>query len=228
MWKGATKLHISFNISLNQFQTAPCQIFPSLVPVKLPASQFLFQGNYDDGKENIFHLPRNHNVTIRFLAERVAIVIKSLQLLKRGARSKFFWEKVHPADCLCYNNVRCCGENGKGCDNGEKGECDQAEPVEHHRRKLPVVLRRRRLVVVPEHHHHPHYHRRQHHHHHHQPLIDLGPDLVGDNFDFFEYQTELSVDPRWEYWTRWLLRGRQRAGQSEKKSFLTVFLYWSV
>ena len=88
MWKGATKLHISFNISLNQFQTAPCQIFPSLVPVKLPASQFLFQGNYDDGKENIFHLPRNHNMTIRFLAERVAIVIKSLQLLKRGARSK--------------------------------------------------------------------------------------------------------------------------------------------
>ena len=84
MWKGATELHISFNISLNQFQTAPCQIFPSLVPVKLPASQFLFQGNYDDGKENIFHLPRNHNMTIRFLAERVAIVIKSLQLLKRG------------------------------------------------------------------------------------------------------------------------------------------------
>ena len=88
MWKGATKLQILFNISLNQFQTAPCQIFPSLVPVKLPASQFLFQGNYDDGKENIFHLPRNHNMTIRFLAERVAIVIKSLQLLKRGARSK--------------------------------------------------------------------------------------------------------------------------------------------
>jgi len=50
---------ISFNICLNQFQTS-CQIFPFLFPVKLAARQFLFEGNYDDGKENIF-IFLNHN-----------------------------------------------------------------------------------------------------------------------------------------------------------------------
>ena len=66
-------------------------------------------------------------------------------------------------DCLCYNNVRSGGKHCKGCDNGEQGEGDQAEPVQHHRSKLPVVLRRRGLVVVPEHRgRHQDCHRHQH------------------------------------------------------------------
>lgn len=56
--------------------------------------------------------------------------------------------------------MRSGGEHCKGCDNGEQGEGDEAEAVEHHRGKLPVVLRRRGLVVIP--------------------------DLVRDNFDLFE------------------------------------------
>ena len=68
---------------------------------------------------------------------------------------------------LCYNNVRSGGKYCKGCDNGEQGEGDQAEPVQHHRSKLPVALHRPGLLVVP--------------------------DLVGDDLDLLEDETELPV-----------------------------------
>jgi len=158
IWSEATKSCIWFKISLNQFSNVVSNIPISGSPPKLCARQFLFRGNYDDGKENIFQI-------------FVTITMIGLVEKRGGAHAE--------CDCLCYNNVRSGGKHCKGCDNGEQGEGDQAEPVQHHRSKLPVVLRRRRLVVVP--------------------------DLVGDNFDLFENQGELAVNPRWEYWTRWLL-----------------------
>jgi hypothetical protein len=51
------------------FQTL-CQIFPFLVPLKLGARQFLFQVNYDDGKENIFQIFVTITMRIRLLIEK--------------------------------------------------------------------------------------------------------------------------------------------------------------
>ena len=48
-----------------------CQIFPFLVPLKLGARQFLFQGNYDDGKgKHLSDLHHNHNEEKRKKVEK--------------------------------------------------------------------------------------------------------------------------------------------------------------
>ena len=45
----------------------------------------------------------------------------------------------------------------------------------------------------------------------------IPPDLVGDNFDFFQDQTELAMDSRGEYRTHWFLGGRQSTRQSAQQ-----------
>ena len=47
--------------------------------------------------------------------------------------------------------------------------------------------------------------------------MTIPPDLVGDNFDFFQDQTELAMDSRGEYRTHWFLRGRQSTRQSTEQ-----------
>ena len=47
--------------------------------------------------------------------------------------------------------------------------------------------------------------------------MTIPPDLVGDNFDFFQDQTELAMDSRGEYRTHWFLGGRQSTRQSAEQ-----------
>ena len=62
------------------------------------------------------------------------------------------------------------GQHGDGGNDGEHGEGDQTDAVQHHGRELPVVLDVGRLVLVPH--------------------------LVADHTDLLQNVDKLPVDPR--------------------------------